>query len=445
MESSMNNDIWFTLISLKKTSHFSLGGNPEDLGDHILELLQCFGANVDIETFQITVTSLLQNTELLRESINNYVGKHRAHSPVINKLNDFFKKLEDNEMFYFLPGVKELTQKQTMMTYNELMSLMDKSLDFDDINSRFTETFGEFLDKYTLEGVISDKKIKIGEGLKSKRICRFCNNKRQKNTTFNQEAHAISESMGNKTVVLNEECDACNKYFSETIERDIDTYFKTLTTFFKVKNKDNKVPKIKGKNFEFSHNSDEDGPDHVLIYTLPESVEGSVSSSPPDRIPLQFNAKVRMQNIYKAFVKFSLSVVDDKFLERFNKTINWISTDHFYQHLPKIALLKSYNGFSKGAELKLYLRKDNDTRLPYAVGEFQYTFLKYVFIIPTFDDNERDFTEEVDYQYFWDFFKFFHIESGWEYQNFSNSEEKDFVFNMVFKPNSYNNKNQADA
>ena len=136
---------------------------------------------------------------------------------------------------------------------------------------------------------------------------------------------------------------------------------------------------------------------------------------------------------------------DNDDLNKFGKTIRWISGDFFYKKLPKIAVLTSYHGFSKGAELKVYLRKDNDARLPFAVGEFQFTFLKYVFIIPTFDDDEYDFTEKDNYEYFWSFFKFYHHEKNWDYQCFSNSEAKDFVFNMLLdvKPNDHQKLSDA--
>ena len=52
------------------------------------------------------------------------------------------------------------------------------------------------------------KRIHIGEQNKEKRICRFCNNKSE-NVTFKNKAHAISEALGNKTIILNEECDNC--------------------------------------------------------------------------------------------------------------------------------------------------------------------------------------------------------------------------------------------
>ena len=445
MEFTVSNEVWFTLVSLEKKSSFSLKSDiPEVMSEHFVELVKCFGATIDKEKHEIKITSLLKNTDAFKKEIDNYVKKHRRHSPAISKLNDFFKKMKQDELFYFLPGMKDMTQKEHMMTCNELLSHMNSDVDLEFIQSKFSEVFDEFLDKYSLEGVSSEKKIKVGQGLKKNRICRFCNNKRQEHTSFNQEAHGISESLGNKTIILNEECDGCNKYFSETIERDIDTYLKTLSSLFKVKNKKNKVPKIKGKNFELSYNSKEDGPDFVIIHK-PDENEAHSNTTFPENLHLKFYSKISMQNIYKALVKFSLSVIDSKYLPKFDATIDWISSDKFYPQLPKLAVLKSYKNFSTKPELIVYMRKDSDSSLPVAVGEFHFTFLTFVFIIPTFNKKECDFTSSEDYKCFWNFFKYYHIEKNWEYQDFSESEAKDFVFNMVFSQNNHSKVVKSDA
>ena len=42
--------------------------------------------------------------------------------------------------------------------------------------------------------------------------------------------------MGNKTVILNEECDVCNKYFAETCEKNIFAKGTELTIYRKTNN-----------------------------------------------------------------------------------------------------------------------------------------------------------------------------------------------------------------
>ena len=87
----------------------------------------------------------------------------------------------------------------------------------------------------------------------------------------------------------------------------------------------------------------------------------------------------------------------------------------------------------------VYLRKTEDKRLPYAVGEFHFAFLIFVFIIPTFDD-ENNFLDETAYLYFWKTFKHFYLMKKFKFEDFSDSTERNIQFNLIF--NEYSDWNQ---
>ena len=70
----------------------------------------------------------------------------------------------------------------------------------------------------------------------SERVCRFCG-KSESQVTFKSVAHAIPESLGNKRVILLNECDECNSFFSETLEDSFDKYTKPYRLLFGVKDK----------------------------------------------------------------------------------------------------------------------------------------------------------------------------------------------------------------
>jgi HNH endonuclease len=72
--------------------------------------------------------------------------------------------------------------------------------------------FKELLQQYNMLGFDKHTKEAVGEPDKSKRVCRFCGRK-QPDVTFKNVAHAISESLGNKKIILYEECDECNARF----------------------------------------------------------------------------------------------------------------------------------------------------------------------------------------------------------------------------------------
>ena len=137
-----------------------------------------------------------------------------------------------------------------------------------------------------------------------------------------------------------------------------------------------------------------------------------------------FNDKITAQNIYKTLVKYSLSIIEKIEENRFNKTIEWIRNPVFKDRLPKIAVLSSYVFFKEHPSLMVYLRKSENNKLPYAIGEFHFTFMTFVFIIPTFDDEEPDFSIQENYDIFWHTFKHYDMSKGFQFKDFSDQIDR---------------------
>ena len=60
-------------------------------------------------------------------------------------------------------------------------------------------------------------------GDKENQVCRFCR-KSKPEVSFRSDAHAIPESLGNKSLFTNYECDRCNQFFGRGIENDFGTW-----------------------------------------------------------------------------------------------------------------------------------------------------------------------------------------------------------------------------
>ena len=444
----------------------------DDVSTFAMDISLCFAQSVNPVNNQLAISCRQVSSPALRERINVFVELYKKIDPKTYKIKSFINRIPDGEHFFYLPNMSKLPSEAELLANIELMAL-DAGQDPDQALAAFKDNLGPFFDNYKIDGRITEKKTAIGEPLKKDRICRFCHNTRPsaKNdspeklvTTFKQEAHAISEALGNKTIILNEECDACNKFFAESCERHIYTYLRCLGTFFKVKNKDNTVSSIIGKNFKLLYLSEDRKKkvleaqvgsemaqpdenrstlkdqlssedlqqistlDFCLQYTLEDGARAP-EDRPPESLPLKFKEQLSMQKVYKALVKFALSVMETENLTGFEKTIEWVAGDQTVARLPKIAILRSYAHFTKGAELTIYRRTNNGGGLPLAIGEFQFTFQKMVFIIPSFNEAESSFIEDDEYANFWDF-SFFKSAQGWYFQDFSDEQEKDFIFNM---------------
>lgn len=436
--------IWLTFISKNKNHSLGLMSAPKDFHQVIQELTLVFNPTYEYNKVIGDIASLIICTPFLKSRVSEYVDTHKKTSPSLNKLKKFIYSLGENEGFYLLPAVKNAKQIEIIKIKNILSLANLDPISKEKYMKSFELFTSNLLANYSIDGLDpsdAEGKIKIGEGFKANRICRFCGNKNTSPTTFTKEAHAISESLGNKKLILNEECDACNEYFDINIERDLDAYLKLYSSFFRLKNKDNKVSKIKGQNFTFEYinkeiegaESDSRHIDFVLQHYPANPNLKTLDSHPPQIIDLIFYQKIRRQNIYKTLVKFALSVMKNRNeLSMFDETIKWISSPtEFKSKLPKIAIMKNYGFFRKEPSLLVFKSIKNTPELPYAIGEFHYTFLTYIFIIPLFVKGETDFSHQNNFEHFKNFFPHFTKVDEWDFEDFSEHEEKQLVINMM--------------
>ena len=417
-------------FSLKAQHVLELKGTVEDIALVAGQFASGLDCTIDSENKRIELSRVQKKTNQLVENVAFFVSQYKELAPQVNKLNTFIKKLDDNEIFYVFPYVS-LSQIDGIRINNELHSDNDPSIDLEKSNNRVNELFGDLLENYKMVARSTDKKNSVGEGLVNKRVCRFCKKSKKKGARFSSQAHAISEALGNKTIILNEECDECNSKFEKNIEKDAITYLGIYKTFFGIKNKYNKVPKIKGKNFEYG--KAEDG----SIYLKYHKKESEKIDSPEYIFPLEFYEKITKQNIYKALCKFALGVIDSEDIPKFDQTMKWLNSECGDIKLPKIAILHDYSFFHEHPQMNVYLRESSETHIPFAVGEFQFTCFKFVFVIPLFEGSKNDFVSEEEYDTFFKSFKHFSSVSGWKFEDFSDSENRELVYNVRFaKSNS---------
>lgn len=211
-------------FSLKELNGVCDIGYAENNGDIILEFISIFDFSIT-EQRCISLPSEQQYSKEIKERLNSFIEKYKQAIPAIQRLSKKFNSLEYGEYFYILQ-IYEMDSKIKYTLENELCKLNKK--DFLDKALDFKIKVEELLDKYDIKNFNLDKdsKIKIGEGKKEDRVCRFCKQK-YPSVKFNSVAHTISEALGNKKLITNDECDECNSYFDKNIER-----FYSLSRFF---------------------------------------------------------------------------------------------------------------------------------------------------------------------------------------------------------------------
>lgn len=409
-----------TFKSLNDTLSFLVESeNKELVESFVYGLYEIFG---DIETKKID--GLQKNDLETQREITSFISKFKSKfPPSINQITAYFRRLEDDEYFLFLPNI-ELTVQNSTKLYNYLLSLKGEK-SFEELNEEFESTIGSTLNNYNLRA-FGGNRVFIGN--KTNRKCRFCG-KDESKTTFKNKAHAISEGLGNKKVFLYDECDVCNDKFSIEIEPDLINYFSIFRTFYDVKGKGGNK-KIKGKNFEISKE------DNVEIKFQSIESRPDINEDPNlYNLKLELQDKINSQDIYRCLVKFCLSVIDESELAKFSKTIKWVNKDLKIEKLPNIGELISYQHFTTEPKLFLYIRKNDNKNIPYLVGEFHLTCKLLTFIIPLCEEDEKAFTNETDFKKFWDEFNHYSKVKGWIFNDYSSDKERDFTFNLNMNQN----------
>lgn len=238
---------------------------------------------------------------------------------------------------------------------------------------------------------------------KSKRVCRFCH-RSVPSISFSHKSHAISEALGYKSLVCNEECDECNERFSRTIEPDIVNMHSFLLSLCGISGKKG-VRKTKGSNFKFwldrsacQYNTQ--GTFFIQLDDLHIDDKADIKTELKNLPPFDTSSlKFIPQNIYKCLCKYAISCLSQDQMPYFQKTIEWINAPTAYQKLPTVACCSVNHTTSMFA---LFIRKEQDYKLPYCFASLNIANMCYMFIIPFSSQDRYSFTTKGKQLFFWD-------------------------------------------
>lgn len=180
------------------------------------------------------------------------------------------------------------------------------------------------------------KKIYIKTDSKN---CRFCDNEKD-SSKFSNDSHAIPQFLGNKQLILTDECDDCNKFFSEILEDHLDKFTKPYRVFAIIKGA-NKVPKYKSKNKNSWVESGSDIP--IKLSAVKDC--GFITDETNNSCVLNFDIEPHVPAaVYKALVKIGISLITDlDELQAFATTIQWLKeADHSRQLIKPLSLMMTF-------------------------------------------------------------------------------------------------------
>jgi hypothetical protein len=408
----------FEIISTVSSSFAfdAKSGNEEGMIKFVNDLLCVFATEGDNGEPRLDL--IQEYNEAISKKISDFVVKHSADFPELKSVKAQIEKIPYGKFFGFLPQNLMSDTKEKITIRNHLHS-KNYGLNFDELEKNSQETFGNLVENYFVTAFGSHR-LRIGEHDRNKRVCRFCQKKVPK-VTFKNKAHAISESLGNKHLVLLDECDICNERFSKTIEQDIVQYLSLFRTIYGVKAKGG-TKGLKEKNFTFEN-------DPTLLLTLKNAIRPSELTL-PYKITLKYDQKMNLQNIYRCLCKYFLSVIKTEDLAPFSETIKWINNEVSIPLLPVISELIDYGTFCLEPELLTFIRKNDNSKLPYAIGELRFTCKRMLFILPLVKAPEVDFTVKENYDYFWNYLPHLKLLEGVSFMDYSNDTARDLILNL---------------
>jgi len=314
------------------------------------------------------------------QKLHSMSCEFKASYPEFFRLIEILESLKHDEKFFVVPGnVNDDT------TINNYISIQRRLYQSNDIQYPIDEKL--VMKNYNFY-IWGDKRAYVGEGDRQKRVCRFCN-QQSPTVTFRNRAHAISESLGNKLLFCNEECDICNHEKFCEIEQDFFNFHRPYYSLYQKKGKEG-IPSIQGKNIKIDNKNKNGG---IVIKSKSDfsSLENLFNK---DHIIDEPSLKYTPQNLYKCLCKFAVSVIEKKYLNKLSKTIQWITSDSTVERLPIVLIRQSK--IHDQPLIGIYVKKDStDSDLPEFIIRLFIINFEYLYILPFVDDNEVILSESA--------------------------------------------------
>lgn len=369
-----------------------------------LEFINLFGDLVKTENGIIAQgRTYQQKTPELMDELRKFIQGHGNPK----ELWDFYNvlaELKDSE--YFGIVTRALSAEEYDAIKENVLRL--NIPDYEALEQFKEVACGGLLDNYRLIHFEQERRqVRIGESEKSKRKCRFCGEKAP-TVSYEKDAHTISEGLGNKSIITNDECDKCNEDMGREIEQDLMTYLSPMRTFMSLRGKRGLV-KIKDESFALYEDSP--GQIHIDLFEQdePELKHWEFEQNGDDfKWTFTHPQMLNPQDVYRAVIKYVIGVMEDAELPHFQETITWVRKMRTATDLPRLCFYLDNNPKSEEKPcITVFFRKNEDKSLPYCFVELQVSGVVIFGVIPFCDQDDRTFSKDEDWNHLMDVVKIF--------------------------------------
>lgn len=194
--------------------------------------------------------------------------------------------------------------------------------------------------------------------------CRFCE-RGWREAPFRKRRHAVSEMFGNRSLLTKAECDDCNKYFGNTIEKDLADFTEVARHFSYVPGKHGSIPCV----------TDEGGKiiaqviDDVTHITMDSGEEVFQQIEEEKSLSRTFPGKVLTPvGALKALTKFAISIMPDSEFAYFKEVAKWVRDPEHENGIPgrcPIIHTSFFKESHRTGGAMLLRRRSDDLSYPY--------------------------------------------------------------------------------
>ena len=322
-----------------------------------------------------------ETREALQELENKYDITTHFH---IRKLKAFISKLPDGQYFYYFDEQRTSVVERKTAIY--CINAMKAGLHWAECLHNIAFEYYSMMDihftylSYGYDGISQC----IGEDDKSKRVCRFCG-QQMPEVTFDKEAHAIQDALGNKLLFCYEECDTCNHDLALTEDN-----FRCLMDFrraiYNIPRKEStKTPTIIGKTFVIKA----DAAGKPELYLMEESLPNPNERHHPLILHLELKSPINNERMYKALCKMVIDMLPGAELHHFKNTVEWITAkgEWIPDALPSaMYTILPLDKINPQPILDIFINdRNNKLDAPYCTAIVWLYDIAYMFVVPFVD------------------------------------------------------------
>jgi hypothetical protein len=215
-----------------------------------------------------------------------------------------------------------------------------------------------------------------------------------------QVSHTLPEAIGNKCLFSLDECDKCNDFFGQTIDKDFANYLGIHRTMQQINGK-NGVPKygVPGKQPRLWRAE----PNQFFATAQFDDDFIEIDIAEAKGIIKGFKQPYRPNSVFKCLVKIALAVMPTDEMHNFTKTLAWLQ----HENPPDKNNLAAHFCFisnsemtRNGIDITLMRRQDPAAKLPYISFLLAFSKLTFQIFLPFCKADQHFAGETIKVQRF---------------------------------------------